>query len=271
MQPAPSPINWFFALAEGCPGFDLYGDMIKVAVYTASRHTSLQPHFLYDGGENQLTHWLRDRGVPIIPCRTFLDREIASLRGGKNEASIHSTARGILLRIELAQLGLRLGLGERVLYTDCDVFFRGEVTPELSAINCTYFAVGPESNRDDYFNMNTGVMWMNLPMLRTVDAAFRDFVRQNIARLPAMAWDQGAYREFFSSGDQTFRWEKLQPELNWKPYWGDSAEARIIHFHGPKPFQQPYIDSHFPELKYLTGGSYNELCQQWQSLLAEVK
>jgi len=270
-SPSPPSLKWFLALAEGCPGFDYYGDMVKVAIHTALRHTSLQPHFLYDGGENQLTRWLRDRAVPIISCRTFLDHEIARLRGGKDEANIHSTARGILLRIELAQLGLSLGLGERVLYTDCDVFFRGEVTRELAAIDCTYFAVGPESNREDYFNMNTGVMWMNLPMLRTVDAEFRAFVRQHVSRLPTMAWDQGAYREFFSSSDQTFRWDKLRPELNWKPYWGDNAMAPIIHFHGPKPFQQSYIDSHFPELKYLTGGAYNELCQQWATLLAEIR
>ncbi len=29
-------------------------------------------------------------------------------------------------------------------------------------------------------------------------------------------------------------WEQLDPALNWKPYWGYSASAKILHFHGPK-------------------------------------
>jgi hypothetical protein len=264
-------MQWFLALAEGCPGFQQYGDMAKVAIHTALRHTSLQPHFLYHGGENELTRWLRNREIPIIQCRTFLEHEITLLRGGKDEANIASTLRGILLRIELPRLGAELGLDERVLYTDCDVFFRGEVTAELATIAPACFAVAPESARDDYYNMNTGVMWMNLPGLRRVDAEFREFVRQNLPRLQNMAWDQGAYREFFGPDEHTFRWEKLRPELNWKPYWGDPAGARIIHFHGPKPFQRSYIDSHCPELKYLTVGSYDGLCDQWEELLREAE
>lgn len=65
--------------------------------------------------------------------------------------------------------------------------------------------------------------------------------------------------------------DKLRPELNWKPYWGDYAEAKVIHFHGPKPFHQRHIDSHFAELKHLTGGCYDELCDVWADLLAEAK
>ncbi|CAN5185862.1 glycosyltransferase [soil metagenome] len=264
-------MQWFFALAEGCPGFDYYADLARVAVHTAMRHTSLQPHFLYDGDENHFTRWLRDRQVPIIRCRTFLDTELATFKGGPDEANTRSTGRGILLRIELPQLQVQLGLDDRVLYTDCDVFFRRDIAEDLRGLAPHYFAVGPEFSRDDYRHMNTGVMWMNLPQLRTVDAPFRAFVRQNLPRLPQIAWDQGAYREFFAGDENTFQWDRLPPELNWKPYWGDDPQAKVIHFHGPKPFQRPYLDSHFPELKTLTGGSYDDLCEEWAELLAEAK
>jgi lipopolysaccharide biosynthesis glycosyltransferase len=264
-------MQWFLALAESSPAFKEYGDMVKVAVHTALRHTSLRPHFLYRGGENELIAWLRRRNVPIIPCRTFLEDEVATLRCEKHEANLRASLRGVLLRIELPRLGQILKLDERVLYTDCDVFFRAEVAAELATIECRYFAVAPEFDPGDYQQMNTGVMWMNLPMLRTVDADFRAFVRQNLSRLESVAWDQGAYREFFARDGNAIGWEKLPPELNWKPYWGDYAKARIIHFHGPKPFQRPYVKSEFPELTHLTGGCYDELCQQWAELLAEAE
>jgi len=264
-------MQWCLALAEGCPAFKEYGDMVKVAVHTALRHTSLQPHFLYHGGENELTCWLRAREVPIISCRSFLRNEIAQLRFETEEANFRAALRGIFLRIELPALGTELNLNERLLYTDCDVFFRADVTKELTPNDCQYFAVAPEFSREDYLHMNTGVMWMNLPGLRTVDAKFRAFVRQNLSRLRNAAWDQGAYREFFARENNSFAWDKLQPELNWKPYWGDYSNARIIHFHGPKPFQRPNIDSYFPELKHLTGGCYNELCDLWADLLIQAE
>lgn len=263
-------MQWFLALAEASPAFKQYGEMAKVAIHTAQRHTSLQPHFLYRGGENDLTRWLRDREVPIVPCRSFLEDEFATLRCGEDEINIRAALQGILLRIELPQLGAEMNLDERVLYTDCDVFFRAEVVGELAASGCRYFAVAPEFDKENYLQMNTGVMWMNLPALRTVDEDFRSFVRQNLPRLQSVAWDQGAYREFFARDGNRFAWDKLRPELNWKPSWGDYAAAKIVHFHGPKPFQRSYVES-IPTLKHLTGGSYNELCVEWEYLLAEVE
>lgn len=201
-----SVMQWFLALAEASPAFKQYGDMVKVAIHTALRHTSLRPHFLYDGGENHLTRWLRDREIPIIGRRTFLEDDIAGLRCGEHEVNIRSALRGILLRIELPQLGAQIGLDERVLYTDCDVFFLAEIAAELAAIECKYFAVAPEFNREDYYQMNTGVMWMNLSMLRTMDADFRAFVRQNLPQLQSVAWDQGAYRQFFAGTENAIGW-----------------------------------------------------------------
>jgi hypothetical protein len=201
----------------------------------------------------------------------FLEDEITGLRCGEHEVNIRSALRGILLRIELPQLNVRIGLNKRVLYTDCDVFFRGEIATELASIHCKYFAVAPEFDREDYYQMNTVVMWMNLPMLRTVDADFRAFVRQNLPRLQRVAWDQGAYRQFFARTENAIQWDKLRPELHWKPYWGDYADAKLIHFHGPKLFHRPHIDSHFAELKHLTGGCYDELCALWEELLAEAE
>ncbi len=264
-------MQWFFALAEASPAFKQYAEMAMVAVHTALRHTSLRPHFLYDGEENDLTRWLRARDVPIIPCQTYLFGQLSALRCGEHEVKIRSALRGILLRMELPRLGLELDLDQRVLYTDSDVFFRGELVEELSSVDCPYFAVGPEFDPQDHRQMNTGVMWMNLDGLRRADPAFREFVREHLPRLQSVAWDQGAYREFFCPPGEEPRWDRLRPELNWKPYWGDYSAAKIIHFHGPKPYHRHYIDSHFSELKHLTGGCYEEICDLWAELLEEAE
>ncbi len=96
---------------------------------------------------------------------------------------------------------------------------------------------------------------------------FREYIRQNLAELERESWDEAAYRWFYRDSNGPL-WDRLRPELNWKPYWGWNPQARIIHFHGPKPYQRSCLDSVFPEPKYLTSGSYYELCEQWSELLA---
>ena len=264
-------MQWFLALNEGCPAFEQYAQMARVAIHTAQECTSLQPHFLYDGGENDFTGWLRHRKVPIIQTRTSLFTDLVDLGRRKNDPNLVTALPGIFLRTELPRLKESLGLSDRVFYTDCDVFFCRDPVAQISSIACEYFAVAPEFSLDDYENMNTGAMWMNLPGLRSKDDEFKSFIRQQIDELQSVAWDQGAYRRFFRTAEGVRLWDTLSPELNWKPYWGDYTKAAIIHFHGPKPFQRNYVDSHFPELKDLTGGSFEELCDVWTGLLAEAR
>ena len=264
-------MQWFIGINEGCPAFKQYAEMAKVAVHTALQHTSLEPHCIYDGGENEFTAWLKRRGVRIIQHQTFLYDELARLSERRGNPELLSVARGVLLRVELPMLATRYGFDERVLYTDCDVIFRQDVVDTLAPILCRNFAVAIESDRALLDDANTGVMWMNLPeMLRTFES-FKEFMRGKIDSLPEISWDQGAYREFYRSPAGRPLWESLPPELNWKPYWGDDSSAKIIHFHGPKPFQRPHIDSHVPELKFLTGGSYEDLCDAWGELLREAE
>ena len=131
--------------------------------------------------------------------------------------------------------------------------FLGDVVPELDGEQCDLFAVAPESAQDDYVNMNTGVMLMNTARLRESLPAFRDYILTNLAELERESWDEAAYRWFYRNADGPL-WDRLPPELNWKPYWGRFDAAKIIHFHGPKPYQRNYIDSHWPELKRLATG-----------------
>jgi lipopolysaccharide biosynthesis glycosyltransferase len=170
----------------------------------------------------------------------------------------------------LPEIASRLGEAGRIFYTDCDVIFCGEVTAELDACSCEYFAVAPEFTIGDYEQMNTGAMLMNVTRLRESLSEFRSFVIDQMGTLRADSWDQSAYRRFYRDQDGRRLWDELPATLNWKPYWGDYSKAKIIHFHGPKPYQRDYIDSHYPEIKPLTGGAYTELVEVYETLLQEA-
>ena len=205
----------------------------------------------------------------ILRHRSFLREPLAELGRRKRNPHLAAALSGAFSRVELPDLVTSLGGAARVLYTDCDVIFVGEVVPELEAHRCEYFGVAPEGRQDDYVNMNTGVMLMNTDRLRESLPKFREYIWQNLAELERESWDEAAYRWFYRDRNGPL-WDRLRPELNWKPYWGKNAQARIIHFHGPKPYQRSYLDSVFPELKGLTSGSYYELCERWTTLLAEA-
>jgi lipopolysaccharide biosynthesis glycosyltransferase len=263
-------MEWYFALTEDSTAFRQYAEMIMVAVHTARKVTSLEPHCIYDGNENDLTDWLAKRDVRIIRHRSFVREALEELGRQKQNPHLAAALSGAFSRIELPKIVERHGGSGRVLYTDCDVMFVDEVVPELEANACRYFAVAPESAQDDYVNMNTGVMLMNTERLRESLPEFCEYVLQNLAALETESWDEAAYRWFYRDESGPL-WDRLRPELNWKPYWGECAQAKIIHFHGPKPFQRDHIESHWPELKSLTGGAYLAQVKRWTELLEEAR
>lgn len=260
-------MHWYFALTEDSTAFRQYAEMVMVAVHTAQKTTTLEPHCIYDGGENDFTAWLAKRGVRIIRHRSFVRDALEELGRAKQNPHLAAALSGAFSRIELPEI---VEGNPRILYTDCDVMFLGDVVTELEANACRYFAVAPESAIGDYVNMNTGVMLMNLERLRESLPAFREYVSNNLAALEAESWDEAAYRWFYRDANGPM-WDKLRPELNWKPYWGENPQAKIIHFHGPKPFQREYIDSHWPELKEHTGGAYLAEVEQWSKRLEEAR
>ena len=261
---------WFFALTEDSTAFRQYAEMLMVAVHTARKFTSLVPYFIYDGSDNAFTVWLRKHDVRIIRHRSLFRDALAELGRKKGNPHFEAALSGAFSRVELPEIVASLDGAERVLYTDCDVIFVAEVVPELEANPCQYFAVAPEGVLDDYVNMNTGVMLMNTKRLRESLPEFREYIARNLAALEKESWDEAAYRWFYRDSNGPL-WDRLRPELNWKPYWGKCAEAKIIHFHGPKPYQRDHIESTWPELKRFTGGDYRAVVERWSEVLRECR
>ncbi len=90
---------------------------------------------------------------------------------------------------------------------------------------------------------------------------------KEIKTLVNNAWDQGAYRIFYKKLFG-FKWDKLPIEYNWKPYWNENTQAKIIHFHGPKPYQKEILLSanppqHLKPLLPLITENYAKLSRLW--------
>jgi hypothetical protein len=210
-------MKWYFGCNNQSPGYEY---LIKAAVESALKNTTLTPCFMYDGTPDHLTQWLISKGVNVIYHRvSFYDE----LKAFYPEEKLHITT-GTFLRCDIPILEKE---DDFVLYTDCDVLFLGEVVPpEIPATSC--FACAPEARQDDWSVLNAGVMLMNLPLLRESHASFVDFIKGHLPELDT--YDQSAYNIIYKKS-----YAKLPLEYNWKPYWGMNTEAKILHFHGPKP------------------------------------
>ncbi len=286
-------MKWFFAVNRASPGFPLYAELIAVAVRSARRHApALEPHLLYDGPDDPLLDRLTTAGVTLHRVRSFLFDELKEIAEQTDRPLALQIGAGAFLRLEIPSLAERSNWpDEVVLYTDCDVMVVGDPLPELQSRTPEYFAVAPE-RAGDPLNMNSGVMLMNLPGLRSQDESFRAHARQHLEHFTHLTWDQEAYRTFYSTRllpnlewDRRIgrfsrplrrkRWGDLPLALNWRPYWGPNPAASIVHFHGLKPQQSHMIDGPQAEaalqpLRHLATPHYYELCEQWRELLAQA-
>jgi hypothetical protein len=215
-------VKWYFALNEaGTEGAT--GAYARLAVLSARRFTDLQPYLLYSGKPNAVTGFMEQQGVRVIPTvLPYADAIDAAVAAGRYSAGWS----GHWLRTEIP-------FAERtdrfVLYTDCDVVFLGPVLAD--AVRPALLAAAPERRPDAWESFNSGVMVLNVPQLRAEHPALEAHIRRRLAGADSANWrDQATLNEVFRG-----RWERLDPGLNWKPYWGPSRYARILHFHGPKP------------------------------------
>lgn len=254
-------MKWFFAINDSAKRFELYSQMIKVAVYTANHNTSLEAFCIYDGEENELTSWLRKNHVKIIFHRTPHYQKLQNIGG-----SHFTIGTGAFLRVEIPQIVAMNGIkDEYVLYTDADVMFIKDVTEDFKDINCEYFAVAPEKDYDSRNTMNTGVMYMNTKNLLECHQEFNQFIRKNLRKFCKVAFDQGGYSRFFRG-----KWDWLDATLNWKAYWHRNEQAKIIHFHGPKPNHFEFSKTVTPKLAKLTNEFFWQNKKIWQDTYNQI-
>jgi hypothetical protein len=156
-----------------------------------------------------------------------------------------------------------------VLYTDADVVFTSSMRITTDMLP-RYFALPIQGNNwccgeDRYsrkLHTNAGVIVMNVSAMREVETEFVEYVQKNIllnsGTHPSFS-DQTAFHQFFPvrpKQPSLLQWlelrlfhptyfetlntkyysETLRKEYEWEPYLGVNAEAKIVHWHGPKVF-----------------------------------
>lgn len=249
-------MRWFFALNEASTSFWDYANLVQVAVHSARQNTYLKPVCLYDGTDNLLTAWLEKAGVTIIRRRTFLQEWVTDLP---------PIPRGAYLRLEIPAVCQEQGWDDAfVLYTDCDVMFRRDPAPSLQSLTPKFFAAAPESDPTDFYNFNSGVMWINVAGLAAEHEFLRATIKAHLDEATAPPYDQAALQRHFAR-----RTDPLPVELNWKPYWGANDDVAILHFHGPKPAQKYLaLNQRLPAAtaRWVTP-DYYVACAEWDTLL----
>lgn len=217
-------MKWFFGFNEETEWYDNYVRYIKCAVNSCKRNTNLEPVFMYDGYRGSLTEWLESKGVTVIIAKSPLCSHFKKLQRERGFGA--SVACGAFLRVEIPRLMREQGWEDsHVLYTDCDVMFLKNVCfDELP----DYFSCAPEFNMHNWSYFNSGTMLINVNKMNETYNEFIEYIL-NCGDVINQSYDQGCYNDFYKG-----KWSRLNPIFNWKPYWGLSDDARIVHFHGPK-------------------------------------
>ncbi len=210
-------MKWYFALNDRSKD---YAYLAKAAVRSAAANTSLIPHCLYDGEPDELTSWFERHGVKVIHHRVSFFPALQA----HYPPDLLKIAAGAFLRCDIPIIEKE---DEYVLYTDCDVIFLQEVAA-VDLPKPKFCACSTEQRVDDWSYFNTGTMVMNTRRLREDHDRFSSFIKRSLPVLHN--FDQDAFNIVYRR-----RIEKLDPIYNWKPYWDRSDNARILHFHGPKP------------------------------------
>jgi hypothetical protein len=218
-------VKWYFALSDISLEADrsLWEPMVLAAVRSCEQNTDLDPHFVFDGEDDPFVRQLERAGVTVVRHRVSFYDALAAHR--PDDETYLTIASGAFLRTEIPVLEVE---DQYVLYTDCDVIFTGSVD-ELAECRPAYFACAPEFEDQSSEEFNSGVMVMNLPALRSELEAFRHHIVTHLGDIDG-SFDQPAFRSYYRG-----RSDELPMAYNWRPFWGVMPEARIVHFHGPKP------------------------------------
>ena len=214
-------LNWFFCLNENRAGAFL--EMAMVAVLSAVPY-DFNMYCLYDGDNEKFVSFLESHGVHVIQHESSFKSKITELVAAQS----HKTYYGAFLRIDIPLVIRELGLDiDHYFYTDCDVVFTRDPRDFLNSYTPETIAATGETKKDEMDFFNSGVMWCNTVGMLDTYQAFYDFVVFHEFKFTAT--DQGALNAFYKH-------QKIQDEINWKPYWGINEDAYLVHFHGPKPY-----------------------------------
>lgn len=255
----------------------MYLLMLRVAVRSLRRlHGEGVPCLcVYAGEDRSVMDAVRSEGITLVLHRPVLGRDVIP-------PQFHRCI-GCFLKLELALLP-ELADDHFVLYCDADVLFLRPLDA-LFRERPAYMGMAREQTAPffhehdslDYhwqgrhyvvpmpfpiWTFSSGVTLFNLERLRRHDHVrnFLAFCAQNVHRIGNL--DQSLLNYFFGK-----RISKLEPQWNCPPYRAEALdEGRIIHFHGPKPW-----DTGQELWRDLRIQHYDVLRRAWLSYLTDAE
>jgi hypothetical protein len=122
----------------------------------------------------------------------------------------------------------------------------------------TFMCAGEFTKIGRYMDMNSGVMWLNWRFLQSTYNDFTEFIKNNLSKF--QVYDQDAYKIFYNESI-----DRLNYRFNYKPYWGNFNDIKILHFHGPKPTFSDDDYSKFP-FKNLITPFFHEMKEKFNEI-----
>lgn len=118
---------------------------------------------------------------------------------------------------------------EYALYTDTDVLFTEFFNIKELGRPSTLL-IGPQSVKGS--KTNSGVLFFNIAAMKR---HFKKLINFAVSKKWVFtSYDQGLLLQYFANTKKDLS-GILPDKYNWKPYWGISEQAAIVHFHGAKP------------------------------------
>jgi lipopolysaccharide biosynthesis glycosyltransferase len=236
----------YFAFSDDILNNQTYVDMLTVCLKSARKNTTLDLHALYDGKKgDKLYNILDSYGVNIIVATVPFKGDIYKIY--TEEYCIKKFGFAISER-SLDSRFLRMMLpefektDEIVLYCDTDIMFLKDIKLSDFVALPKYVSCCPEFDKtQDYTYFNAGIMLINVKKgLEKYKKFLKMIANGYLAKIECC--DQGYLNDLYKG-----EFHKLPLEYNWKPYWGINHNAKIIHFHGVKPYRN-FINVGLPSI-----------------------
>lgn len=254
-------MKWFCSTNEqSIKEFKYYQDILCVAFKSSIGLKDVERYLIYNGNENiDIIKKLKDYGVIILQHEVKLSQFFKEYY--KNDNGKLRIALGAYGRVDIPIICKKFGFTDKfVLYTDCDVMIKS--FDGLTNQTPNYFSCSPEFSKTPNGHVNTGVMYINVNKMAETYDFFIDFCKNN---QHLSAFDQGCINQFYKN-----KWDNLPIEYNWKPYWGYNEDAKIIHFHGPKPEHAKHDKKTLPQAyQQLMTTGYELYCKEFYKILGE--
>ena len=219
---------------------------VRVACASAVENTTLEPHLLYEGESSDEIVELQNLGVRVVPVDLSIGKQLTAWVSNHVDENRSIARRWAYLRMEITQAITKCGISdEYVLYTDCDVFFRQEVSlekfrvPVLGAVRMEKIGGYSRFRLGGMSHYNSGVLLVRVSAFAQNEERFREFVLDNggdTKRPPHKLFqknlflsDQVALNLFYRG-----KFTNLPRTFNWNPQAGVEESAQIIHFNGLK-------------------------------------